>query len=226
MPNFQSALQAIVSSVAIPGGAAEAKEGQRYVVCISRDYGCGGELIGKKLAERLGVRYFSKEILEKIIERTHMDPHVVKTLEEKVHKARDLWLYSLFTGQDASADTYKRHMVNIMLSLSRVGGVIMGRGGHVVLGHTKALRVRLIGTLDKCAQRVAHEEGVAVEDAKHHIQEHNAQRGKYVWEMFHSRLNDPNAFDLVVNVDRLGDIDHVTAMLADAAKAVTEGENI
>ena len=226
MPNFQSALQAIVSSVAIPGGGQEAKEGQRYVVCISRDYGCRGELIGKKLAESLGVRYFSKEVLEKIIERTHMDPHVVKTLEEKVHKARDLWLYSLFTGQDASADTYKRHMVNIMLSLSRVGGVIMGRGGHVILGRTKALRVRLIGALDKCAERVAHEDGIGIDDAKKLIQEHNAQRGKYVWEMFHSRLNDPAAFDLVVNVDRLGDIDHVTAMLADAVKAVTEGENI
>ncbi|TAN55300.1 MAG: cytidylate kinase-like family protein [Rhodospirillales bacterium] len=226
MPHIHSAIQSIISSIGIPGGAAEAKEGQRLVVCISRDYGCGGETIGKKLAERLGVRYFSKEVLEKIVERTHMDAEVVKTLEEKTQKARDLWLYSLFTGKDASADTYKRHMVNIILSLSRVGGVIVGRGSHVILGHTKALRVRLIGTLDKCAQRVAHEDSISFEEAKHRIQEHNAQRGKYVWEMFHSRLNDPAAFDLVVNVDRLGDIEHVTEMLADAAKAVTEGTNL
>lgn len=226
MPNFQSAIQAIVSSVAIPGGAQEAKEGQRYVVCISRDYGCQGEPIGKMLAGRLGVRYFSREVLDKIIERTHMDPEVVKTLEEKVHKARDLWLYSLFTGKDASADTYKRHMVNIMLSLSRVGGVIMGRGGHVVLSHTRALRVRLTGSLDRCVERVAREDNVTPEEAKRRIEEHNSQRGKYVWEMFQSRLNDPTAFDLVVNVDRLGDTDHVVEMLVDAAKAVNVGENI
>ena len=29
----------------------------------------------------------------------------------------------------------------------------------------------------------------------------NKRRGKFVWDLFHSRYNEPNNFDLVVNTD-------------------------
>lgn len=226
MPHVHSAIQALVASLSGPLDGKGAKSGPPVVVTISRDHGTGGDEIGHKLAERLGVRYFSKEILDKIAERTHVDPTVVKAIDESVGKSRDLWLYSLFTGQDASADNYKKHMVNVLLALGRMGGVIVGRGAHVVLAKTKALRVRVTGSPEICARRVAEAEKVSLDQAKARIHEINHQRGKFVWEMFNARLNDPTTFDLTVNTDRLGNQDHLVDMLVDAAKAVTVGENL
>jgi cytidylate kinase len=225
-PHVHSAIQALIQSVSGLDTEKKPKSGYPFVVTISRDHGCSGDEIAERLAQRLGVPLYSKEILDKIAERTHVDPAVVKQLDEAVGKARDLWLYSLFTGQDASADTYKKHMINVILTLSRTGGVIIGRGAHIVLGRTSALRVRITGSPDVCAQRLAKAEDISLEEAKKHIHDVNHQRGKFVWDAFHARLSDPTSFDLVVNTDRLGDIEHVVEMLHNAAQAVTVGEPV
>ncbi len=36
----------------------------RLIICISREYGSGGREIGRKLAERLAIPYYDKELLE------------------------------------------------------------------------------------------------------------------------------------------------------------------
>lgn len=223
-PDTYGALQAVISSVIGPTDGAASTKGPRYTVAISRDYGCGGDEIGRLLAKRLGVPFFSKEIIEKISERAHVDRSVVKAMDEAVEKARDLWLFSMVTGQDASRDTYKQHLVNVALSLGRYGGVIMGRGAHIILAHTRALRVRITGTLDVCAKRVADEEKLSLDAARKIVQDHNHERGKFVWEMFGLRQSEATLFDLVLNTDRLGDREHLVEMLAQAAMSVTVGE--
>lgn len=214
--DIQRAIQAMLSSLrpgqpAPAGGTAGAP-----VFCISRDYGSGGDDVGRKLAQHLGIGYFDSEILGKIVSRTGSDPDAMKALDEGVAKARDLWLYSLVTGQDLSRDTYKRHLVNVIMSLGRVGGVIVGRGAHIVLGKTAAVRVRITGSLDICAKRVAAAEGLSLDAAKQKIQQMNAERGKFVWETFQQRLNDPTGFDLTINTDRIENTDVMVRMLVDA----------
>ena len=37
----------------------------RIIICVSREYGSGGGLVGKKLAEQLGVKCYDKKLIEK-----------------------------------------------------------------------------------------------------------------------------------------------------------------
>ncbi len=225
-PQVQGVLQAVVQAASSGpgGGTAEAK--RKYVITVSRDHGTGGDEICELLAKRLKLEIYSKEILEMVTKRSHVDPAVVQALDQGVGKTRDLWLYSLLTGENASMDNYRKHMVNVILSLSRMGGIIMGRGGHVVLAKTKALRVRITGTADICAHRLADISKISLDEAKKRITEVNHDRGKFVWDVFQSRVNDPTAYDLVINTDRLGDYEHVVEMIISAAQAVTEGEEV
>lgn len=219
--DIQRAIQAMLSSLRpSQGGPGGAKAPAPTVLCISRDYGSGGDDIGRKLAQRLGVGYFDTEILNKIVQRTGADPEAMKALDDGVAKARDMWLYSLVTGQDLSRDTYKRHLVNVIMSLSRVGGVIAGRGAHIVLSKTPTLRVRITGSADVCAKRVAAAEGLSLDGARQKIEEVNAERSKFVWETFQQRLNDPTGFDLTINTDRIDNTDTVVDMLASARDLV------
>lgn len=216
--DIQRAIQAMLSSLQQPvvAKAAAAPAAARPVFCVSRDYGSGGDDIGRRVAERLGIHYFDSEILGKIAQRTHADPDAMKALDEGVAKARDLWLYSLVTGQDLSRDTYKRHLINIIMSLNRIGGVIVGRGAHVVLSKTTAVRVRITGSADICAKRVAAAEGLSLEAARNKIQEVNAERAKFVWETYQARLNDPTGFDLTINTDRIENTEAIVDMLVQA----------
>lgn len=215
----QQAIQALLQSLRDSGEGVAGRGAQR-VVCVSRDHGSGGDEIARLLAEKLAVPLYDSNIVELIAERTHSDPEAVRVLDEGTEKARDMWLYSLFTGQDLTRDTYKRHLVNVILGLGRLGGVIIGRGAHVVLAKSRALRVRVTGSPQVCARRLAAAEGLSEEVARKRLHDVNHQRGEFVWATFGSRLNDPTSFDLTVNTDRMQDTEMVVRVLVEAERVV------
>ena len=43
-------------------------EERKTIITISREFGSGGRLIGQRLAERLGVPYYDKQLLDRIAE--------------------------------------------------------------------------------------------------------------------------------------------------------------
>lgn len=70
------------------------------VICIGRQFGSGGREIGQKLAQRLGIAYFDKQILTK----ASSDHGIVRELFEKAdEQPTDSFLYSLSLngGQNA-----------------------------------------------------------------------------------------------------------------------------
>lgn len=224
-PNVQDAVQAMVQAVTVEAKPAIAGLPENPVIAISRDHGSGGEIIGAMVAQRLGVQLYDRIILDKIAERLKADPDSLRALDEGVGKTRDMWLYRMVTGVDVSPGTYRRHLVNVILSLARVGGVIYGRGAHVVLATSAALRVRITGSLDICAERIAADEETDIETAKRRIEEVNHNRGKFVWDMFQCRMNDPTGYDLIINTDRLTDHEHVVEMLVSAYRAIGAAEH-
>lgn len=42
----------------------------KRIITISREFGSGGRYLGEKIAERLGMDYYDKEILVKVAEKT------------------------------------------------------------------------------------------------------------------------------------------------------------
>ena len=51
------------------------------------------------------------------------------------------------------------------------------------------------------------------------MQEVSKRRGKFVWDLFHSRYNDPTNFDLVVNTDYFRRLDDVVELILMAVRA-------
>lgn len=219
MSEVQKAIQSMMQAVASPTGSGRPTANPR-VVCISRDCGAGGDDIAHLLAKRLGVEVYDHVILDKIAQRLNADPAALKALDSGVSHFRDMWFYSLVTGQNLTADGYKRHLVNVLLSLGRSGGVIIGRGGHLVLAHSGALRVRFTGSEDLCAQRIADAQGISLEAARKTVEDTNQKRGKFIWDTFHERLNDPKTFDLVINTDHITNNAKVVDMLVEAMNMI------
>ena len=44
-----------------------------YVISISREFGSGGRLIGKRLAARLGIPCYDRTLIQKTAEKTSVD---------------------------------------------------------------------------------------------------------------------------------------------------------
>lgn len=198
--------------------ALDQKTAVKPVITLSRDIGAGGEEVGDILAERLGVPVLDKDLFDKVANLAGTDKYLLEMLQERTSSLKQEWMVSLFTGQNLLEQHYRQCLVDTILATLAEGGIIIGRGAHVVLAHSPVLRVRLVGTVPVCAKRLAAKEGIDLEAATKQVEETNHHRGEFVWHHFKSRLNDPSTFDLVVNTDRLNDWEKVADMILDAGK--------
>ena len=53
----------------------------KKLVTISREYGSGGRIIGKLVAEKLGVPFYDKEIIEMAIEESGFSREMIESAE-------------------------------------------------------------------------------------------------------------------------------------------------
>ncbi|MBF0372132.1 MAG: cytidylate kinase-like family protein [Alphaproteobacteria bacterium] len=217
-----SAIAAMAEVVSKPAEGTLSRPKQP-VITISRDCGSGGDIIAERLAQRLGVPYYEQDLLRRVAERLETDVATARMLDEGIGRAKEMWLYRLFSGQDLSPDTYRDALARVIMSLGRAGGVLVGRGAHVVLANACALRVRVSGTPEICARRLAASQGQSEAEALAHVKDVNHHRGEFVWEMFRSRLSEASQFDITINTDRMVDFEDVVEMLESMAKAVHRG---
>lgn len=191
-------------------------QGPGPLLALSRDYGAGGMEVAKRLSERLAVGLYDKYLLDAVAKSAKVDPELMAELDERMRSYRDAWIHSLLTGQSVFKTAYRHHLVNVLLGLTKTGGVIVGRGAHVVLANRQIFRLRLIGSEERCAERVSETEGLSYDEALKKVREVNHQRAKFVWDMFKRRLSEPASFDLVVNTDHLHDWDKVSDLVVHA----------
>ena len=50
----------------------------KKIITISREFGSGGRLIGKRLAEKLGVPFYDKQLLDRIAEESGFSKEMIK----------------------------------------------------------------------------------------------------------------------------------------------------
>lgn len=51
---------------------------KKYVISVGRQFGSGGHDIGKKLAERLGIKFYDKELLLEAAKEIGANPELFK----------------------------------------------------------------------------------------------------------------------------------------------------
>lgn len=175
-------------------------EGGRVpMVTLSRTYGTNGTEVGQLLAQRLGVGFYDREILDQVCRQTHADRFLMERLYEKPVNPVEEAIYSLF-GKGGNMEMM-RVLPGIMAGIQRGGGVILGRGAHLLDAHLPVFRVRLDGSEAVCLRRVMQRLNLPEDEARALIHRKNHERESFtraVYETFHS----PRQFyDMVINTD-------------------------
>ncbi len=206
----QGVIQAIVKALDEP--PVKGRRVRKPVITVSRTSGSGGDYVAERLAEKLGLEIYDSEIINGVAAEANVSTSLMRDMTEKLD-AVDAWVYSSVFGKNVSRGEYVRFLSTVVRGLYHAGGVIVGRGGHVILAGRDVLRVRIVGSIEACATRLSEKEGITYAEAKKEIQASNRRKGKFIWDMFHSRYNDPTNFDLIINTDyyrRLDDVVDVT----------------
>ncbi len=190
----------------------------KCTITVSRQCGSMGEGFAERLAERMELLYYDREILEKTASQADVDPAIFAKLDESVRGMRSNWLEFLFTQKAIHQEKYFQCLINVVSGISRYGGVILGRGANFILNGTFVFRVRIVGSLPIRAGRYAAFHEVDLETAERKVRETDYDRDEFVRHLFNRDINEPAAYDLILNSDRLG-VEAMVDLAVDALRA-------
>jgi cytidylate kinase len=177
------------------------EQARHYVVTVSRGYGSMGKEVAQALADTLKVRCCDRYILQQVAKLAHVDEEFVAVLDEHVSKVGGHWWQHLLDKEKLSLEDYFQYLVKVVLSISQAGGVIVGRGAHMILGPELCYRVRIAGSHEQCAQRIAQREGINIEAARQRVTEVDQERSEYICSIYGADIADTDQYDLVLNSD-------------------------
>ena len=159
----------------------------KKLITISREFGSGGRLIGKRLAEKLDIPYYDKELLDRIAEESGFSKEMIVEAEKK---AKNSFLYSLAsamgTGEAGpeSLSLNERFFLAQFDTIRRIADegscVIVGRcADYVLRGMPEATNVFIYAEEADKIKRGVQEYGVPEDSVKKLMKDTDKARANY-----------------------------------------------
>jgi len=205
-----------IADRAIRSQAARAMaESVKPYLTISREEGAGGSEIAQLVGRKLGWEVLDKNLLDRVAEQFHLSRPMLELVDETggnwVHDVLGTWM----DRKIISAEKYVVHLGCVVLAAARRASVILvGRGTQFLLPRQQGLAVRIIAPLKHRVENVSRREGFDGERAREFIEEVDRGRHEFVERYFHHDIDDPHLYDLVVNVERVGQPGAVAQILS------------
>ncbi len=164
---------------------------KKYVISVGRQFGSGGHDIGKKLAERLGIKFYDKELLLEAAKEIGANPELFKKNDEKLpsfyinNLSMNLGFYMQpFAASPASSyyDSVQKTVCDTIRAIAeRESCVIMGRCADFLLRHNPyCINIFISASQDACAERITKRiDGLTIDDAKALAKKTNKLRAEY-----------------------------------------------
>jgi cytidylate kinase len=203
----------------------EAEEGQPErprpapIITISRQTGSRGSYFGSRLAQRLGYQRLHRKAIDLICKTSGYRKRIVESLDGTFRSRLELLMESILTGQAVDATDYTRHLCQVVLSMSELGGVVlMGRGGSFILGPKRGFHMRVICPRAKRIENLIKYKELSEEEAAETVDASDVRRKKFARENFDVDINEPHHYDMVVN-SALIDVEEMIEVAAVAVNA-------
>lgn len=194
------------------------------IITINRMYGSGGRLLGKALAEKLGIHFYDKELIRLASEENDIPYAELLKVDEK--KANQ-WRLPI-KEQMQMEPQYHFHPMNDVLfetqsklirKLAKTEDcVIVGRCANHILGDD-CLSVFVYAPFEKRVQTVMERLGREEKSAKTLVKKMDKERKAYYEFFTEEKWSDLNNYQLCIDTSRFPK-DFILDMLADAYKTL------
>ena len=205
----------------------------KIIITIARQYGSGGREIGEKVAAKLGIKLYDKELIKEAASRGSLDEGVSEMADES---AANSLLYTLAMGSNVLGTTmhfgYKMPLNDKLFILQseiikecakNESCVIIGRCGDYVLRDEENLfRIFIYGDLDhrqaRVAQRHPELKSSQVVDI---INKTDKRRASYYNFYTGNKWGKYDHYDIAINSSTLG-IDGAAELICASVKKLME----
>ena len=206
------------------------RRNEKFVITINRELGSGGRSVGRRLADRLEVKFFDKAILKALKEKFHLTAEEI----EKLKGMKEGWWaefqrkvvpfaeidsnYSSHAISDSeiitTEEVFKAEKEIIKAVTSQESCVITGRSAFFVLkDHPNHLSVLIQAPMEQRIKRVMEKQDLSREAAIKAIEQVDERRENYVQKFCGTSRYDTRNYDLVISMDHLKEEDAVDIIM-------------
>lgn len=167
-----------------------------HFITFSRRYGAGGGQIAKKVAEKMGYKFYDTDAIEYKAGELGFREDI-----EEIAERPPSFFQRIFSSKP-SVDLDRLNSVVYELA-KRGDAVFLGWGSHMLLrAFDCALHVRVIASREKRIRNLIGR-GMSAEDASSLIDRTDHDREAFIKFAFGVDWDDPDLYDLVINMDKL-----------------------
>ncbi len=178
---------------------------KQMIISISREYGSGGHEIAKMLAERLGVAFYDRNMLDDIANEMEVD---VENLHKYDEKRRLPIVRRTVRGYSNSPEEIVAEFQFDYLRKKAAAGesfVVVGRCSEYILReYPGMIPIFILGDEDEKSKRVQMVRGVSDSEAKSIMARHDRTRKYYHNYHCPYKWGDSRTYELTINSSKLG----------------------
>ena len=199
------------------------------IITVSRQFGSGGRIIAKDVADKLGWKFYDREIIEKIAEKSGLAKEFIEERGEYASAGQNL-VYSapagfggFSTGQSVFDKLYVMQY-NIIREIAEEGPcVIVGRcADYVLRDRTDCFHVFIYADMDFRIARAGSIYKVDAPNIERYLFDRDKKRKLYYKYNTDRVWGDVKNYDLCLKSSAIG-LDTCAAMICDAAQHKTVG---
>ena len=199
---------------------------EKFVITINREVGSGGRTVGRLLAEKLGVKYCDKAVIDGLTQKFGLSPERIEEIKaQKKSWWNDITNYynTLVNSADQPMaaevkldntslfETEKRILQELAAQSSCV---VAGRSGFMVFReHPNHLNIFIQASMAYRVQRVMRRQNVSEQEARDIIKKLDASRETYIQKYENTSRYDTRNYDLVITMDHLSEDNAVETII-------------
>lgn len=200
-----------------------------HVYTIGREFGSLGQAVGEKLAERLGIKFYDKELLQQAAKDSGFCEEIFENHDEKPTNS---FLYSLvmdtYSAATYSAAPFLDMPLNHKVFLAQFDTikkiaeqescVIVGRcADYALANNPDVINIFVHADLDDRVKLISKRMDITENKAKDLIQKTDKQRASYYNYYTCKKWGDSRSYDLTLNTSKIS-VDDCVDMILDFRK--------
>ena len=187
----------------------------RHVITISREYGSGGRIVGKKLAELLDVPFYDRIELEKL---TVGEDFSDVEMEQRDEKDKNSFIFNISASlgftHDVDKDHFKEQQDKIEEIYEQGSCVIVGRcADYILRDRPDVTSIYMFASEKARADRAVKEYGVEPKEAYRLMDINDRTRENYYRHFTGRKWGDARNYHLSINTEHI-DTDSLVQLIA------------
>lgn len=200
---------------------------EQFVITINREAGSGGRTVGRKLAERLGVKYYDKALIEGLTEKFGLSVEEI----ERIKAQKKSWWNEFNTyyknivnsaSQPMEAETkvttatmFETEKRILQELATNESCVVAGRSGFMLFRlWPNHLSILLQASMEHRIDRIMRRQGVSESEAREIIAKIDADRETFIKKYEDTSRYDTRNYQLVISMDELTEDDAVEVIIS------------